>query len=557
MHTLTHKLKASKQTESAESAIPGRAHLGQDPEVESILHIDRTIRDQADGSFSDYTPDNYCKIQMYAERPNGINPALKADTGEEEYEQEPDNNHVEDYSITRLLRPGNPPLMLQAKLAMGSSGDSFEAEADRLSERIAGSAGGDAVPAADLLRQSGGVPVPIVRVAPQIEGMIHSRIGMGRPLPPAQREFFEPRLGRDLGDTRIHTDSVGATLAEGLGARALTVGRDIFFGAGETAAAQDTGSRLLAHELVHVAQQGHAPVHFVQRAETDTGGRLAGLADGAAALNTFVNRQIGNAVAAAVRPTGRSTLPRHPNPMAVVEGTFQRLGAAVPLFAHLTLVGDWAKYNIPTSGGGYIPRGHRYDGASGTYLRYLAPAVNLNGHCVGIDKIDHMFQQGYQYFLIWLRTVNQFSSVVGSSLASRLGDEFAQGWGEWVEGHLSAATRANPTVMTWLRSGMAGITGLPAHITGKSQGSFGLSATGVHSRGDLAANAAGLNFYRDLLRGSVGSFSIARYISADWDEEISGNIFRHDVGAAVTANSRLNPADVILPPPAPAAPATP
>lgn len=363
------------------------------------------------------------------------------------------------------------------------------------------------------------------------------------------RSFFEPRFGVDFSKIRIHNDSQAAHLASSINAKAFTFGQNIAFGKGHYHPESSQGRRLLAHELVHVVQQGRVPAVCVQRAETDTRGQCANLGDGASALNAFVNRQIGDAVAAAASPTGRSTLPRHPNPMRVVEGTYLRLGAPVPVFSHLTLVGDWAKSNLPNSGGGYFPSGHRYSGASGTYLRYLAPAINLNGHCVGIDKIDHMFQQGFQYFLIWLRTVTQFSSSVGHAGASRAGEAFARGWGEWTEGHLSAATRGNRAVMTWLGSGMRGIAGLPRSITGAGQGSFGLRATGVHSRGDLAANSAGLRFYRDLLTGTVGSFDIARYITADWDEEVSGNIFRHDVGVAVRGRGRLSPRDMILPAP--------
>ncbi len=44
--------------------------------------------------------------------------------------------------------------------------------------------------------------------------------------------------------------------ARALGARAFTIGRDIFFGAGQYAPETPAGLRLLVHELVHVVQQG-------------------------------------------------------------------------------------------------------------------------------------------------------------------------------------------------------------------------------------------------------------------------------------------------------------
>lgn len=62
------------------------------------------------------------------------------------------------------------------------------------------------------------------------------------------------RLGFDFGRVRIHADAEAARSARALGARAYTAnGRDVVFGDGEY------DDRLLAHELVHVAQQAKAP----------------------------------------------------------------------------------------------------------------------------------------------------------------------------------------------------------------------------------------------------------------------------------------------------------
>lgn len=47
MHTFAEKTKATKQTTSAKSTIPGRAHLGQDRDVNSIPHLQRTIGNEA------------------------------------------------------------------------------------------------------------------------------------------------------------------------------------------------------------------------------------------------------------------------------------------------------------------------------------------------------------------------------------------------------------------------------------------------------------------------------------------------------------------------------
>jgi outer membrane protein OmpA-like peptidoglycan-associated protein len=68
---------------------------------------------------------------------------------------------------------------------------------------------------------------------------------------------MEPRLGHDFGDVRVHDSSEAASAARALGAKALSYGNDILL-AGN--AGQGASSRLLAHELAHVAQQRSASV---------------------------------------------------------------------------------------------------------------------------------------------------------------------------------------------------------------------------------------------------------------------------------------------------------
>ncbi|MFN0140304.1 MAG: DUF4157 domain-containing protein [Pyrinomonadaceae bacterium] len=77
----------------------------------------------------------------------------------------------------------------------------------------------------------------------------------GQTLDSETRDFFEPRLGFDLGGVRIHTGDAAAESARSVNARAYTLGRDIVFGSGEFAPHSASGRHLLAHELAHVAQQ--------------------------------------------------------------------------------------------------------------------------------------------------------------------------------------------------------------------------------------------------------------------------------------------------------------
>lgn len=90
--------------------------------------------------------------------------------------------------------------------------------------------------------------------SPHLETQIRSLRGGGQPLDTNTRARMEPRLGHDFSQVRVHSDFQAATSAQALGARAFTVGRDVFFGAGEYAPATGKGTRLLAHELTHVVQ---------------------------------------------------------------------------------------------------------------------------------------------------------------------------------------------------------------------------------------------------------------------------------------------------------------
>ncbi len=76
----------------------------------------------------------------------------------------------------------------------------------------------------------------------------------GAPVDAGIQRSVERQVGADLSGARVHTGPVAEEAAADVGARAFTYGRDVFIGAGESA--RDT--RLMAHELTHVVQQGGA-----------------------------------------------------------------------------------------------------------------------------------------------------------------------------------------------------------------------------------------------------------------------------------------------------------
>jgi hypothetical protein len=79
--------------------------------------------------------------------------------------------------------------------------------------------------------------------------------------------------GVDLSAVRVHTDERAAESASAVNALAFTLGNRIVFGRERYAPNTPAGRRLLAHELAHVAQQGHsASRHMVQRYTEYTAG---------------------------------------------------------------------------------------------------------------------------------------------------------------------------------------------------------------------------------------------------------------------------------------------
>lgn len=81
----------------------------------------------------------------------------------------------------------------------------------------------------------------------------------GQSLDPTVRTYFEQRFARDFGQVEVHDGPAADTAARSIGARAFAAGSHIAFARGQYQPHSDSGRRLLAHELAHVAQGG-API---------------------------------------------------------------------------------------------------------------------------------------------------------------------------------------------------------------------------------------------------------------------------------------------------------
>lgn len=194
-------------------------------------------------------------------------------------------------------------LLGRGELAVGAPDDRFEHEADRVADQVMRAPAAAAPPVSiassapvgtaqracatcsqedEKLR---GKPIASsLRVSPEAADGIAATRGAGAPLPAAARAFFEPRFGHDFGGVRVHHDAGAQSIAGELRARAFTVGRDVYFGAGQYSPSTDGGRHLLAHELAHVVQQrGSAPSGDHRSLEREAHGEGARAAGGARA----------------------------------------------------------------------------------------------------------------------------------------------------------------------------------------------------------------------------------------------------------------------------------
>jgi hypothetical protein len=178
------------------------------------------------------------------------------------------------FAASRLADPD----ALQFKLEIGSANDVHEREADAIADAIVADDGLQG----DIDIAAGSNPPGVQRSCascaaaddehdetlrrstdasgrtPHIGAGLHSRISMarqqsGKSLP--NRNYFESRFGTDFGSVRVHDNPGAASLSSAIGARAFTMGRDIFFGAGQLDLATKPGRHLVAHELSHTIQQ--------------------------------------------------------------------------------------------------------------------------------------------------------------------------------------------------------------------------------------------------------------------------------------------------------------
>lgn len=172
--------------------------------------------------------------------------------------------------------------LIQTKLTVNQPGDAYEQEADRIADAVAATPDHDTPQGAAIsgqVQRNTGMPTgPMVvqreisagavnkpsAIGKAIGDAVRGTRGNGQPIPSATRRPMEEKLGAEFGGVRIHTDSKANQLAQSLGANALTTGGDIYFNQFKYDPGSREGNRLLAHELIHVVQQGEWASEQVQ-----------------------------------------------------------------------------------------------------------------------------------------------------------------------------------------------------------------------------------------------------------------------------------------------------
>jgi hypothetical protein len=171
--------------------------------------------------------------------------------------------------MQRMLRTET----IQASMRTSRPNDPDEQQADRVAEHVAASISDGRVQRKCGCAEGGATSCKTCEtenvlqrksVSNQPGGVAAHRsefgtLGSGAALPSATRSVFESNFGRDFGRVRVHTERHEGELAQRINARAFTMGPHVVFSAGEYAPDSSSGQRLLAHELTHVVQQGHAP----------------------------------------------------------------------------------------------------------------------------------------------------------------------------------------------------------------------------------------------------------------------------------------------------------
>jgi hypothetical protein len=234
-------------------------------------------------------------------------------------------------------------------------------------------------------------------------------------------------------------------LVRRLNAKALTYANHILFAPDQFNPTTKAGMHLLLHELVHYKQQILTKFPRIQRAEPDTNATLHSdviLVDVSPDINNRVNQEIVKA---------NKNFPGSDSHVIVSEVAISLGQDSKESNYQLTKIESWAMTLRPNQIHKQKKDNTKYQGVDYKLwnlpkVPVLSPTIQVNGIYIGIDKLGHFFQQGFQYYEVEDQKKGQ-------------SQEFGKG---------------------------------------TEVGFYGLASTGVYSQADLEANRQGLLFFKQI-----------------------------------------------------------
>ena len=161
---------------------------------------------------------------------------------------------------TDKVVPADHSWVVRPKLIVGSGDDPLERDADAMADAVMRALRTDGPPrvrgATPRIQLSSEVGVAGGTLDRGTEAEIDRRRGRGRHLDGELRRSMEGAFGADFSDIRLNVDAGSDALNERIGARAFSIGSDVFVRRSDYRPAADSGRRLIAHELAHTVQQG-------------------------------------------------------------------------------------------------------------------------------------------------------------------------------------------------------------------------------------------------------------------------------------------------------------
>lgn len=103
----------------------------------------------------------------------------------------------------------------------------------------------------------------------ELTSKINATRGSGKRLDASVQNEMGHKMNQDFRDVNIHTGGDAAAMSNQIGAKAFTVGNDIYFNQNQYNPNSSEGKHLLAHELTHTVQQGESAKRQMIQKEED------------------------------------------------------------------------------------------------------------------------------------------------------------------------------------------------------------------------------------------------------------------------------------------------